>query len=247
MLGGKVTKEVPLTKTAFNIRDIPSSTWRIQAPSVSALVGTVLCTSYQRCQLNVISNGEYVAKKKDVRRSVGTRTPSANKSTVTASPVSINFFKRKRDQGDKEKAFVPPVNTVGTVPMATKKTTLASFDANGLLTRTKDESDIYRVTNVAKFLHSTRVDVMGVQETHIATEDQLWMVQKALGRYNYKTHCALNAGRGGVAVIYHMQRELISHVQIDERLLYVVLSDLDGIRFSFLVGHLHHSASPLAS
>ena len=71
---------------------------------MSALVGTVLRTSDQRRQLYVISNGEYVAKKKDARRLVGTRTPSANKPTVTASLVSITFSKRKRDQGDKDKA-----------------------------------------------------------------------------------------------------------------------------------------------
>ena len=141
--------------------------------------------------------------------------------------------------------IVPQVNAIGTVvPMAiTRKTTLASCNANGLLTKTKDESDIYRVKNVAKFLHSTRVDVMGVQEPHIATEDQLQPVQKAIGWYNYKIHCALNAGRGGVAIIYHMHWELISHVQIDQRLLYVVLSDPDGIRFCNLFGHLPHSGN----
>ena len=113
--------------------------------------------------------------------------------------------------------ILPQANAVGTVPMAiTRKTTLASFNANGLLTKTNDESDIYRVRPVAKFLHSTRVDVMGVQEFHIATEDQLRLVQKALGQYNYKIHCALSTGRGGVAIIYHMHWELISHVQIDE-------------------------------
>ena len=104
VLGGKVTKEVLLTKTAFNMGDIGSSTWRIQAPSVSALVGTVLRTLDQRRQLYVISNGEYMVKKKDARRAVSTRTPSANKPTVTASPVSITFSKRKQDQGDKDKA-----------------------------------------------------------------------------------------------------------------------------------------------
>ena len=44
-------------------------------------------------------------------------------------------------------------------------------------------------------------------------------------------------------IIYHIHRELMSHVHIDERLLYVVLSHPDGIQFSFGVGHLHHSAS----
>ena len=84
---------------------------------------------------------------------------------------------------------------------------------------------------------------MGVQVPHIATEDQLQLVQKALGRFNYKIHRALTPGRGGVVVIYHMHWELTSQVQVDERLLSAVLSDPDGIHFSFLVGHLHHSAS----
>ena len=35
---------------------------------------------------------------------------------------------------------------------------------------------------------------------------------------------------------------IIYHVQMDKCLLYVVLSGSDGIRFSFLVGHLHHRA-----
>ena len=48
-------------------------------------------------------------------------------------------------------------------PLAiTRKTTLASFNVNGLMTRTKDKSDAYRVRNIAKFSDSTRVDVMGV-------------------------------------------------------------------------------------
>ena len=45
VLGNKITKEVLLTKTTFIIGDTRSSTWSIQAPSVSALVGTVLRTS----------------------------------------------------------------------------------------------------------------------------------------------------------------------------------------------------------
>ena len=102
--GNKNTKEVLLTKTTFNMGDIRSSTWCIQAASMSTLVGTVLRTSDRRRQLYVISNGEYTAKKKDVRSSVGTRTPSANKPTVIARPVSITFSKRKRDQGEQDKA-----------------------------------------------------------------------------------------------------------------------------------------------
>ena len=69
---------------------------------------------------------------------------------------------------------------------------------------------------------------MGVHEPHIATEDQLRLVQKTLGRFNYKIHRALTTGRGRVAVICHMRWELISHAKIDECLLYVVLSDPDG-------------------
>ena len=84
------------------------STWGttrgIRAPSVSALVGTILRTSHHKRQLYVISKGEYMANKNDARRPVGTRTPSANKPTVTAAPVLVTFSKRKRDQGDKDKA-----------------------------------------------------------------------------------------------------------------------------------------------
>ena len=125
----------------------------------------------------------------------------------------------------------------------TRKTPLASLNVRGLLTRTKDGSDTYRVRNVAKFLHSARIDVMGVQEPHIATEDQLRLVQKALGRFKYEMHCALTTGKGGVAVMYHMHWDLTSHIQIDERLLGVIFSDPGGIQFSFLVGHLQHGAS----
>ena len=122
--------------------------------------------------------------------------------------------------------MVPEVNAVGTVPTAiSRKTTPTSFNVNGLLTRTKGESNTYRVRNVAMFSRSTPVYVMVAQEPHIGTEDQLWLVQKALGRFNYRIPCTLSVGGGGKAIIYHMQWELISHVQIDERLLYEVLSD----------------------
>ena len=104
MLGTKITKEVLLTKTIFNMWDIRSSTWRIQAPSLSALMGTFFRTSDRRRQLYVISSGEYMAKKTDARREVGSRTHFANKPIVTASPVSIIFSKRKKQQGDKDKA-----------------------------------------------------------------------------------------------------------------------------------------------
>ena len=52
--------------------------------------------------------------------------------------------------------IVTQIDAVGAVPMSiTRKTKLASLNVNGLLTRTKDEFDTYRVRNVAKFLHST--------------------------------------------------------------------------------------------
>ena len=38
-----------------------------------------------------------------------------------------------------------------------------------------------------------------------------------------------------MAVIYHMHRKLLSHVPVDEHLLYVVLSDPDSVHFSFLL------------
>ena len=139
--------------------------------------------------------------------------------------------------------IVSQVNATWTSPLAiTRKTTLAFFSVNGPMARTKDKSDTYWVRNIAKFLHSTGVDVMGVEERDIATEDQLPLVQKSLGRFNYKIHCALTSGTGGVAVIYHMQWELLSHDQVDDHVLHVIL-DPDGIHFSLLVGHLHHTAS----
>ena len=87
--------------------------------------------------------------------------------------------------------IVPQVNAVGAVPMAiTGKTTLPSYNASALLTKTKDEPDTYRFWDCSQVVHSTRVDIMGVQEPHVAAEDQLWRVPKALGRYNSKIHCA---------------------------------------------------------
>ena len=136
------------------------------------------------------------------------------------------------------------VNASGTVTLAiTRKNTLASFNVNGLLTRIKDE-DVWHIQGEARTqvfaLYASRYN-WGSRTPH-CHRGPTSLVQKALGRFNYKIHCALTPRRGGVAVIYHMHWEPISHIQVDERLLYVVLSDPDGICFSFLVGHLHHGA-----
>ena len=131
-----------------------------------------------------------------------------------------------------------------TAPILSTPIKLATFNANGLRTKVYAGSNYsLRQSLVLKFFRRTELSVMGIQEPHLRTlQDLEAFVETVSNAGLHYLGGTTPVGRGGVGLIYSAAFTVHNSWSIAPRIMFCTLHGPDTVPLSVLTVHLHHDA-----
>ena len=137
---------------------------------------------------------------------------------------------------------LPPLQAPQTACMLRATLNVATFNCNGILAKSPSCLDTEpRLHLVTRFMRTTALSVVGLQEPHLKDDIARVRVEQELERHDLSFISALSPqGRGGVALISPKTWTFVRGWSLSPRVMHVTLRDDQGFDQSFMVAHFHH-------